>query len=514
VITFLDFELEDNPDCSWDWVMIIDGDGSILLPKTCGSDIPSPIRSHTNTAVIVFHSDHSETFRGFNITWESIKSDSACDPCSNCNGEQSKCEASSSCTYDASSDICLAPKSGVIASENYPDNYPNNFNRNYTINAEDTVVITFLDFELEDNPDCSWDWVMIIDGDGSILLPKTCGSDIPSPIRSHTNTAVIVFHSDRSETFKGFNITWESRKLDSTCDPCSNCNGEQSKCETSSGCTYDASNGICSPDNDCKCGLAKRSTRIVGGEVTEVNEYPWQVGIVTARSSFVWCGGSLVSNRWILSAAHCFEGVSASGIQALLGEHDYRDTTETTTVRMGISKIENHPDYDFPNYDFSLLKMEETISFFDYLHIRPICLPVDATNDYHGFVATVTGWGHTVSGGSNSNKLREVDVNVLKNSECKNDYGYPSNYITDQMLCANVEGGGKDSCQGDSGGPLVTAGTGDGVTAGENYELIGVVSWGDGCAEADHPGVYARVTKQLEWIYDTTQQGWSTCPRE
>ena len=64
------------------------------------------------------------------------------------------------------------------------------------------------------------------------------------------------------------------------------------------------------------------------------------------------------------------------------------------------------------------------------------------------------------------------------------------------------------------GGPLVTAGSGDGVTAGGNYELIGVVSWGAGCAEAAYPGVYARVTKQLDWISDTTQQSWSTCPRE
>jgi len=268
--------------------------------------------------------------------------------------------------------------------------------------------------------------------------------------------------------------------------------------------------------SDCKCGLAKRSTRIVGGEVTEVNEYPWQVGIVTARSSSVWCGGSLISNRWILTAAHCTQGESASGIQALLGEHNYKDTTETTMVRMGISKIENHPDYnhDKTNYDFSLLKMKKTISFSDYPHIRPICLPVDATNDYYGFVATVTGWGTLASGGSLSNKLREVDVKVVKNSECKNDYGYPSNAITGQMLCANVDGGGKDACQGDSGGPLVTAGSGDGVTAGGNYELIGVVSWGAGCAEAAYPGVYARVTKQLDWISDTTQQSWSTCPRE
>merc|ERR1712212_981399 len=159
-------------------------------------------------------------------------------------------------------------------------------------------------------------------------------------------------------------------------------------------------------------------------------------------------------------------------------------------VRMGISKIENHPDYNPQNlnYDFSLLKMEETISFFDYPHIRPICLPVDATNDYHEFVATVTGWGKLASNEtSGSNELREVDVKVWKNSDCKNRFpNFPGvgNVITDQMLCANVEGGGKDACHGDSGGPLVTAGAGDGVTTGENYELIGVVSWSIGCALA------------------------------
>lgn len=270
---------------------------------------------------------------------------------------------------------------------------------------------------------------------------------------------------------------------------------------------------------DCNCGLAKRSTRIVGGVLTEVNEYPWQVGIVTARSTSVWCGGSLISNSWVLTAAHCTKGESASGIEVLLGEHNYDDQSETNMVRMGISSIKNHPDYIVngrtPNYDFSLLKMKNTISFSDYPHIRPICLPVDASNDYTGSVATVTGWGRQSSGAvTGSNILREVDVVVLSNSDCKNNYGYSSNRITSQMLCANVQGGGKDSCQGDSGGPLVTAGSGDGVSVGGNYELIGVVSWGEGCAQANSPGVYARVTEQLEWIKETTKQGWTTCPRE
>merc|ERR1719369_282149 len=285
VITFSDFELEENSDCSWDWLMIIDGDGSTLLPKTCGADKPGSVRSNTNTAVILFHSDRSETFRGFNITWESKQSDSTCDPCSKCNNEQSKCEASSGCIYDVSSEVCLPPENGIITSENYPDNYPKNFNRNYTINARDTIVITFSDFDLEVERVCSYDWLMIVDGDGSTLLSKTCGSDIPAPVRTNTNTAVIIFHSDRSETFRGFNITWKLSPSDSTCEPCSDCNGEQSKCEATSGCNFDASNSVCVPDNGCYCGEAKRNqnTRIAAGTETEVNEYPWLAFIVTRR---------------------------------------------------------------------------------------------------------------------------------------------------------------------------------------------------------------------------------------
>jgi len=268
--------------------------------------------------------------------------------------------------------------------------------------------------------------------------------------------------------------------------------------------------------SDCKCGLAKRKSRIVGGVVTEVNEYPWQVGIVDKGYTQVWCGASLISDRWILTAAHCTRGESAGDIQALLGEHDYSSNKETNMVRVGIAEIINHPDYHHQttNIDFSLLKMKKTIDFSKYSHIRPICLPTDTSKDYTDFTATVSGWGTLSSGGSSSKKLREVDVKVLSNSDCKNKYSYPSSWITSQMLCANVDGGGKDACQGDSGGPLVTAGSGNGVTAGQNYELIGVVSWGSGCASASYPGVYSRVTMQLDWITATTGAGWNTCPRE
>jgi len=265
--------------------------------------------------------------------------------------------------------------------------------------------------------------------------------------------------------------------------------------------------------SDCFCGLAQRSTRIVGGTITEINEYPWQVGLVSKNSDRVWCGGSLINDQWVLTAAHCTAGESTRSMQILLGEHDYESDTEADSVRSNIAQIVDHPNYNSRtlNNDYSLVKLAQPIIFADHPHIRPICLPEDDSEDFNDMLATVTGWGTTSSGGSLSNELREVEVEVISNSECDNKY--PNEDITQYMLCAGVPQGGKDSCQGDSGGPLVSAGTGDGETPGENYEHIGVVSWGYSCADARYPGVYARTSKRLSWISSTTA-GATTCPRQ
>merc|ERR1712106_1244449 len=151
--------------------------------------------------------------------------------------------------------------------------------------------------------------------------------------------------------------------------------------------------------SDCTCGIAQRVTKIVGGQETEVNEWPWQVGMVWSGSSSVFCGATVISDEWILTAAHCTDGTAASEIQVLLGEHDYWNDNDGQ-VRMAISEIVSHPDYDSSNVDndFALLRMADKINWAATPNIRPACLPEYTAGDYDQWMSTVTGWGTTSSG--------------------------------------------------------------------------------------------------------------------
>merc|ERR1711976_486988 len=241
----------------------------------------------------------------------------------------------------------------------------------------------------------------------------------------------------------------------------------------------------------CNCGIPNRQTdsdRIVGGVETEVNEYPWQVALVSSTGSHPFCGGTLISDRHVMTAAHCTAGSSASSIAVLVGEHRIDDGEFT---RIGLSAINDHPNYNDRslNNDYSILTLDTPVTISPA--VRPACLP-SSDSDYTGKIATVSGWGSLTSGGNQPAVLNEVDVTVQSNSDCKNAYG---GGITNNMICA--ADAGKDSCQGDSGGPLVTEENG-------RYTLIGVVSWGYGCADARYPGVYARVTSRMDWILSNT----------
>jgi len=271
--------------------------------------------------------------------------------------------------------------------------------------------------------------------------------------------------------------------------------------------------------------------RIVGGDETEVNEYPWQVWIISTnfyskkkkacvkgpgvKSS---CGGIVIGDQWVLTAGHCVDlecDLNTAQVEVHLGEHK-TNTDEDDTIQMDVEEIIRHEKYN-PNtpkrynYDIALLKLTSKIDFGSHPHIRPICLPADGSNnDYSGYTATATGWGKTSIGEKGSPHLLEVDLTVGTENECSKTL---SGLDFEQVLCAKgVDGTG--TCRGDSGGPLVIKEAGySGTVPGENYELIGVNSFGKKDVCKDVTTGFVRVTAKLDWIREKTKDSWRTCPR-
>ena len=233
----------------------------------------------------------------------------------------------------------------------------------------------------------------------------------------------------------------------------------------------------------CQCGQRRSSGRIVGGEESGEREYPWMVSLRSPPGAV--CGGSLLGDQWVLTAAHCTPPhLSPAQLSVHLG-----DDRPLAGHQLTVSRIVLHPQYepDTSNYDFSLVKLSTRLQFGGPAELRPVCLPETDRADYSGQTGLVTGWGVTQEGGAQlAPGLREVNVTVMSGQDCRDLTDYPAHSITPAMLCAGEPGGGRDSCQGDSGGPLTTQDQ-DG-----NLRIIGVVSWGRGCARPNLPGVYSR----------------------
>ncbi|XP_064100706.1 trypsin-1-like [Macrobrachium nipponense] len=249
------------------------------------------------------------------------------------------------------------------------------------------------------------------------------------------------------------------------------------------------------------CGRQNPVVRIVGGQPTTVHEYPWQVALTTLLSYKPFCGGSIISYKWVLTAAHCAAGATPLNLYVVIGEHNWATTSETNvTQKIKALFMIVHPQYNSNTLDndMALIKLASAVTFPADNKIAPVCLP-DPGNAYANVNATVTG-------GTQPQELYEVEVPTMTNTKCQQSHG--TNSITANMICAGVDAGGKDSCQGDSGGPLVTE-----VNAVQTFMVqIGVVSWGNGCALPNYPGVYARVNNYLDWI-SANIAGSESCPR-
>ncbi|XP_064480483.1 prostasin-like [Ornithodoros turicata] len=253
------------------------------------------------------------------------------------------------------------------------------------------------------------------------------------------------------------------------------------------------------------CGLASRcgrrryegdTERIVGGEPALPHEFPWQVEIIPQG-----CGGSILSEEWVISAAHCFAGPYRS-YKFLFGRHNLSNYDEPSEETRSVSArdVIQHPLYVHDgnyDYDVALVWLSKPLNFTRNPDIEPICLP-SAGEKFDNVLCTATGWGRLASSGPLPDVLQKVDVPVWTQQEC--DRTLPV-YLTNRMLCAGYMHGGKDACNGDSGGPLVCPGR-----KGDAWVLAGITSFGIGCAEPMTPGVYARVSSVLDWIKFTIKQ--------
>jgi trypsin len=221
-------------------------------------------------------------------------------------------------------------------------------------------------------------------------------------------------------------------------------------------------------------------SRIVGGDDASQGEFPWfAIG--------EGCGASLVAKDIVLTAAHCDPAFSVGG-RVTIGTYLLFGGTDSGAQTIKVTKKVTHPDYNNISgaYDFMILQLASAVTNSS---IAPIALNSNSSRPSKGEALTVIGFGTTSENGSTpSLVLQKVEVNYVNHTTCNTQYR--GQIVEDVMFCAAVPGGGKDSCQGDSGGPIF-----------DSYGVqVGVVSWGNGCARPNFPGVYARVSGGYDWI--------------
>ncbi|NP_999239.1 plasma kallikrein [Sus scrofa] len=344
----------------------------------------------------------------------------------------------------------------------------------------------------------------------------TCKQTLPEPCHSKIYSEVDFEGEELNVTFvQGANLCQETCTKTIRCQFFTyslhpeDCRGEKCKCSlrlSSDGSPTKITHGmrassgyslrLCRSGDHSACAT-KANTRIVGGTDSFLGEWPWQVSLqAKLRAQNHLCGGSIIGHQWVLTAAHCFDGLSLPDIWRIYGGIlNISEITKETPFSQ-VKEIIIHQNYKIleSGHDIALLKLETPLNYTDFQ--KPICLP---SRDDTNVVYTncwVTGWGFTEEKGEIQNILQKVNIPLVSNEECQKSYR--DHKISKQMICAGYKEGGKDACKGESGGPLVCKYNGI-------WHLVGTTSWGEGCARREQPGVYTKVIEYMDWILEKTQ---------
>ncbi|NXW97198.1 OVCH2 protein, partial [Larus smithsonianus] len=270
--------------------------------------------------------------------------------------------------------------------------------------------------------------------------------------------------------------------------------------------------------SDPKCGQQVQETklwsylnlfaRIVGGNQVKQGSHPWQVSLKRRQKHF--CGGTIVSAQWVVTAAHCLlDRDLLQYLSVTAGEHDLR-IRENGEQTLPVKYVIKHPNFDPRrpmDYDIALVKLDGAFNFSS--SVLPACLPDPGEKFEAGYICTACGWGRLNENGVLPQVLHEVNLPILNSKECSRALSTLKKPIRgDTIMCAGFPDGGKDACQGDSGGPLLCR------SRHGAWTLAGVISWGMGCARGwrsnekkkhhnrGSPGIFTDLSAVLSWVQE------------
>ncbi|GAB0093863.1 hypothetical protein DMENIID0001_090490 [Sergentomyia squamirostris] len=252
---------------------------------------------------------------------------------------------------------------------------------------------------------------------------------------------------------------------------------------------------------DSTCGITKydrsfgKFAKIIGGKNADRGRWPWQVALYSSEHEKFFCGGTLITSSWVITAAHCLVSDFGSDFVILAGLYDTDDALESSIHLMKHTVM--HPEYDSNtnDNDIALLKLYTEVKLSDDVGVA--CLPgyLQASPD-RSEVCKVLGWGS----GTHRTTLQEADMNIQSQRTCRRHHYASGSVITRRMMCASSKNYASDTCGGDSGGPLLCRNP---KIPSRPWALFGITSFGDDCTVSQSPGIYTRVSSFRKWIDST-----------